>query len=171
MSSDDEGGDQETFEAVGADAEKTYPIRAGEVKKGSFVVIKDHPCKVIDYSTSKTGKHGHAKAKIVATDIFTGRNYQDVQPTSHNMLAPIVNRREYQLVDVSADGFASLLDATTGETLETLKIPPAECDPEEMPKYQIILDQFAAGDKEVNVIVISAMGIDMIQPNLAAGSG
>jgi hypothetical protein len=28
---------------------------------------------VVDYSTSKTGKHGHAKAKIVAIDIFTGR--------------------------------------------------------------------------------------------------
>ncbi len=43
---------------------------------------------VIDYSTSKTGKHGHAKAKIVATDIFNGRKYEDVQPTSHNMFAP-----------------------------------------------------------------------------------
>lgn len=29
-----------------AGASLTYPIRAGEVKKGSHVVIKGHPCKV-----------------------------------------------------------------------------------------------------------------------------
>jgi len=141
------------------------------VKKGSFVVIKEHPCKVVDYSTSKTGKHGHAKAKIVAIDIFTGKKYEDVQPTSHNMLAPVVTRKEYQLVDVSADGFASLLDVGTGETLDSLQIPPVEWkdDAEEAGKYQAILDLFHAGDKEVNVVVLSAMGTDMIQSTLASG--
>ena len=37
-----------------------------------------------------------------------------------------VTRKEYQLVDVSADGFASLLDVGTGETLDSLQIPPVE---------------------------------------------
>ncbi len=49
-----------------------------------------------------------------------------------------VTRREYQLVDVSADGFASLLDASSGETLDSLQIPPAEWkdDPEERVRPQ-----------------------------------
>lgn len=29
----------------------------------------DRPCKIIDMSTSKTGKHGHAKVNLVATDV------------------------------------------------------------------------------------------------------
>ena len=44
---------------------------------------------IVDYSTSKTGKHGHAKAKIAALDIFTGKRLEDAMPTSHNMDAPV----------------------------------------------------------------------------------
>ena len=31
------------------------------------------PCKIVEMSTSKTGKHGHAKVHMVAIDIFTGK--------------------------------------------------------------------------------------------------
>jgi hypothetical protein len=40
---------------------------------------------VVDVSTSKTGKHGHAKCNFTAVDIFTGKKYEDMTPSSHNM--------------------------------------------------------------------------------------
>lgn len=61
------------------------------------VCIKGRPCKIVDYSTSKTGKHGHAKANIVGIDIFTGKKLEEMCPTSHNLDVPNVLRNEFQV--------------------------------------------------------------------------
>lgn len=40
---------------------------------------------VVDVSTSKTGKHGHAKCNFVGIDIFTNKKYEEMAPSSHNV--------------------------------------------------------------------------------------
>merc|ERR1712212_1341871 len=88
-------------------------------------MIKGRPCKIVEMSTSKTGKHGHAKVHLVALDIFTNRKYEDICPSTHNMDVPNVARKDYQLLDCSDDGYLSLMD-DTGETREDLKIPDSD---------------------------------------------
>jgi translation initiation factor 5A len=39
----------------------------------------------VDVSTSKTGKHGHAKCNFTAIDIFTGKKLEDMCPSTHNV--------------------------------------------------------------------------------------
>merc|ERR1711912_184078 len=69
------------------------------------------------------GKHGHAKAHIVALDIFTGKKMEDLCPTSHNVEVPFVKRTEYQLLTADeADGGVSLL-LENGETKDDLNLP------------------------------------------------
>merc|ERR1712072_1303189 len=96
-----------------AGAALTVPIRAGEVKKGTHVMLKGKPCKCIEVSVSKTGKHGHAKANITGLDVFTGKKYVEICPTSHNMTSPFVTVTTYQVIDIrdeEEDSYLSLID-------------------------------------------------------------
>merc|ERR1711982_285105 len=113
----------ETFESADSGASDTYPQQAGEIRKGSYLMIKGHPCKCQEVSTSKTGKHGHAKAHIVALDIFTGKKYEDLCPNSHNLSVPFVKRTEYQVLTADeTTGEVSLL-TETGDTKDDLNLP------------------------------------------------
>merc|ERR1712076_156587 len=118
------GGDSDhEFETTESGASHTFPQQAGEIRKGSHLMIKGRPCKCVEVSTSKTGKHGHAKAHIVALDIFTNKKYEDLCPASHNLDVPFVKKTEYQVLDASiGDGSVTLLNED-GSTKDDLSLP------------------------------------------------
>lgn len=142
-------------DAGASGASDTIPVQAGALKKGSHVVIKGFPCKIVDYSTSKTGKHGHAKANIVGVDIFTGKKYEDISPTSHNMMSPIVTRKDFQLVDIDDEGFVTLMD-DKNDTRSDLRL-----DLEEDEIHKKVKEEFDEG-KDLLVTVLSAMSTEKI---------
>merc|ERR1711957_614668 len=104
-------------------ASHTYPMQAGEIRKGSHLMIKGFPCKRVEVSTSKTGKHGHAKAHIVALDIFTNKKYEDLCPAGHNLDVPFVKRTEYQVLTADPDSGEISLLLESGETKDDLNLP------------------------------------------------
>ncbi|KAI7859142.1 eukaryotic elongation factor 5A hypusine, DNA-binding OB fold-domain-containing protein [Circinella umbellata] len=138
----------ETFEGTDAGASLTYPMQCSALRKNGHVVIKGRPCKIVEMSTSKTGKHGHAKVHLVAIDIFTNKKLEDLSPSTHNMDVPNVTRREYSLINIE-DGFLSLM-LDDGSTKEDVKVPDNEIGEQ-------IQDDFDEG-KELLVTVVSAMG-------------
>ncbi|CAI8495763.1 translation elongation factor eIF-5A [Hanseniaspora opuntiae] len=139
--------EQHVFETADAGSSTTYPMQCSALRKNGFVVIKGRPCKIIDMSTSKTGKHGHAKVHLVATDIFTGKKVEDLSPSTHNMEVPVVKRNEFQLLDID-DGFLSLMDMD-GETKDDVKAPEGELGD----NLQTAFDE----GKDLMVTIISAM--------------
>ncbi|RFU78396.1 eukaryotic translation initiation factor 5a [Trichoderma arundinaceum] len=139
-----------TFESADAGASLTYPMQCSALRKNGFVVIKGRPCKIVDMSTSKTGKHGHAKVHLVALDIFTGKKYEDLSPSTHNMDVPNVTRREYQLLDISDDGFLSLMN-DDGDTKDDVRMPDGEVG-------EKINKLFKIDEKDTNVVVLTSMG-------------
>ena len=114
---------EEKFEKTDAGASEFYPVECGTIKKGSYMVFAENrPCKVVGYTTAKTGKHGHAKAKITGIDIFTGKKYEDSVPTSHSVNVPNIKRSQFTAIDVDADGYLTLMDKQ-GSTRQDLKLP------------------------------------------------
>jgi len=138
------------FDTADAGASTTFPMQCSALRKNGFVVIKGRPCKIVDMSTSKTGKHGHAKVHLVAIDIFTNKKYEDLSPSTHNMDVPHVTRREYQLLDISDDGFLSLM-TDDGETKDDVKMPDGEVG-------EKIQKLFVTEEKDTNVVILTSMG-------------
>lgn len=138
------------FDNADAGASLTYPMQCSALRKNGHVVIKGRPCKIVEMTTSKTGKHGHAKVHLTALDIFTGKKLEDLCPSTHNMDVPNVSRREYQLVDISDDGFLSLM-SDDGSIKDDVKIPEGDVGDK-------INKQFKDEGKDLNVVVLTAMG-------------
>ncbi len=105
-------------------------------------------------STSKTGKHGHAKVHLVGIDIFTGKKYEDLSPSTHNMDVPIVTKKEYQLLNITDDDYTSLLD-DKGNTKDDLKVPEGD-------EGIKLRELFNSGADNIMVSVQKAMGQEAI---------
>lgn len=148
--SDDEQHNQ-TFESAGAGASLTFPMQCSALRKNGHVVIKGRPCKIVDMSTSKTGKHGHAKVHIIAIDIFTNKKLEDISPSTHNMDVPNVARNEYQLVNIE-DGFLNLINMD-GVAKDDVKTPEGDLGKD-------LQEQFDAG-RDLYCTITSAMGEEM----------
>lgn len=138
------------FEGADAGGALTYPMQCSALRKNGYCIMKGHPCKIVDMSTSKTGKHGHAKVNLVGIDIFDGKKYEDMSPSTHNMEVPNVTRTELSCIDVNEDGYLTLMD-DNGETREDLH---CNHNPELLAEIQ---KKFEDGD-EFMVTVLKAMG-------------
>lgn len=159
--------EHETFESADSGASLTYPQQAGTIRKNGYLVIKNRPCKVVDVSTSKTGKHGHAKCHFVAIDIFTGKKYEDLTPSSHNCDVPNISRVEYTLMDITEEGFVTLM-FENGSTREDLTLPKGTEESDRLADQ--IKDMHSQG-QEIVVTVLKAMGEEMINSVKVVNAG
>ena len=99
----------------------TELVEAGRRKPGSLLMMKgEYPCKTVNFSTAKPGKHGSAKAMITGKDIFTDKQYEETFGTGDMIPAPVVKKNEYTCIDVSDEGILMLL-TKEGEMKEDLK--------------------------------------------------
>jgi len=132
----------------------TYPVQASALRKGGHMMINAHPCKILSMTTSKTGKHGHAKITFTGMNIFLDTKHITNISSTHNVDVPRIYNDEFQLIDIDEDGYLSLMD-DDGETRQDLKMPSDTTLAESIRKA---FDQ----DKDIMVNVLKAMGQERI---------
>jgi len=142
-------------------ASLSTPTQCSALRKGGYVLIKEHPCKIVDMSTSKTGKHGGAKVHLVGIDIFTEKKCEDLCGSTQNVEVPTVERVDYQLIDI--DGETLTYMDTAGETKSDLVLPYL-CESDKVLAEEI-KTKFDEGvtEGDIYLTVLSAMGTDAVK--------
>jgi translation initiation factor 5A len=115
--------------------------RAGDLKVGSYALIDNEPCQIVDIEKSKPGKHGSAKIRASGISLFDGKKKTYLAQADAGVQVPIVDKRSGQIVSITPSGI-QLMDLETYETIEM-----------SMPTDSDVASKIAAG-KEVEYWVI-----------------
>jgi len=98
---------------------KTYEV-VGNLRVGSFVVIDGEPCRVVEISKAKTGKHGSAKATVTAIGLFSKSKKVLVAPVDAQVEVPIIEKRIGRIIADLGDRL-QVMDVETFEVFEVSK--------------------------------------------------
>jgi translation initiation factor 5A len=93
------------------------PVDVGELRVGGYMMIDGEPCRIVDIAKSKPGKHGAAKARIVAIGVFDNQKRQFVKSVDGGAEIPIIDKRAGQVFSVNPAG-VQIMDLETFEYLD-----------------------------------------------------
>ncbi len=83
-------------------------------------MIDGEPCRIVEMSKAKTGKHGSAKAHVVAVCLFSGNKKTLTAPVDTRVEVPIIDKRVGQVIADMGD-MVQIMDMETFETFEVEK--------------------------------------------------
>ena len=99
------------------------PIELGSLKIGSYILLPvsdqptGEPCRITEFDTSKPGKHGAAKARIVGMGVFDDQKRPHVGPVSMQVHVPLIDKRPGQIISMT-DSNIQVMDMETFETVD-----------------------------------------------------
>ncbi len=106
------------------------PMDLGALRVGSYIILDGEPCRIMNYTKSKPGKHGSAKARIVAIGVFDNAKRTIVKPVSAQVEVPLIEKKTGQVI-------ALLPSAVQLMDLETYEITEAPLPEEEELKSKL----------------------------------
>ncbi len=99
------------------------PTDLGSLKIGSYILLpvtdqpSGEPCRIVEYDTSKPGKHGSAKARVVAVGVFDRQKRPHVGPVSMQVHIPLIDKRMAQVISITGD-VTQIMDSESFETFD-----------------------------------------------------
>jgi len=102
------------------------PSELGSLKIGSYILLpvdspNAEPCRIVEFDTSKPGKHGAAKARIVAVGIFDKKKYPHVSPVSAQVQVPLIDKRVGSVISKTSSG-VQIMDSESFEVFDVNQI-------------------------------------------------
>lgn len=94
------------------------PVDMGNLKKGNYIIIDNEPCRIVDLTKSKPGKHGSAKARVVAIGVFDGVKRSIVKPVNAKTEMPIIEKKTGQIIAILPKSL-QVMDLETYNIFET----------------------------------------------------
>jgi len=117
----------------------------GELRVGSYIVIDGEPCRIVEMSKAKTGKHGSAKAHVVAVCLFSGNKKTLTAPVDARVEVPIIDKRVGQVIADMGD-MVQIMDLETYDTIEVEKPKDPELASKLQPgvevEYWVVMDKY-----------------------------
>ncbi|KAK1376985.1 hypothetical protein POM88_033178 [Heracleum sosnowskyi] len=129
---------------------KTIVHKVKVTDVGGYVLVKDHPCKIVGISTALAPE----KQQFHAIDVFSGKKFKATFPLSGTCFVPIVTYTDYHLVDIDDDSYVTLIDDKGNMKYDLM-----------LPTDKALVSQITVGireRKDVFVSVVSAMGKEQI---------
>jgi len=94
------------------------PVDVGSLRIGQYIVIDGEPSRIVEYEKSKPGKHGAAKARIIAIGVFTDQKRSIISPVDAKIEVPLIEKRSGQVISKMGD-IVQIMDLETYQTFET----------------------------------------------------
>jgi translation initiation factor 5A len=91
-------------------------MSATDAKVGTNILVDGKPCTVKKIDISKTGKHGHSKARIEAVGMIDNNKRVFVAPGHERLEVPSVDKRKGQVLSIGEK--ISIMDLENFETLD-----------------------------------------------------
>jgi translation initiation factor 5A len=105
-----------------------YVEAANDIRKGGYMVMNNgkSPCKVIEISKSKPGKHGSAKIRFMGLDIFTDRKYDALAGSHDKVDVPEVFKKDLMVTEY-AEGDEEMTVKDINGASYKIPVPTGDC--------------------------------------------
>ncbi|MCJ7649307.1 MAG: translation initiation factor IF-5A [Candidatus Lokiarchaeota archaeon] len=138
-------------------------IRRTEVQKiktGQYIMVDEEPCIVKATERSKSGKHGHAKVRVVCVGLFDNNKRSITVPSGHLMEVPEIIKDNAQ-INFIEEKLVNVMNLETYESVDVAwpkdeemieKLKELQANPAKMSGAQVEYWQLA-GKSLINRVI------------------
>jgi len=140
-------------------------IRRTEIQKlksGQYIMVDEEPCIIKSTERSKSGKHGHAKVRVVCIGIFDNNKRSLTIPSGHMINVPEIIKGTAQ-INFIEDASINIMDLENYESFDVswpkeedllTKLKDIQSNPGKMSSSQVEYWQIA-GKTLINRVIIN----------------